>query len=306
LTSRVLWAENFDRTTADAFMILDEIGNSIVATVESEIDAFERNRAILKPPNSLTAWEAYHRGMWHSYRMTVPDNSLAQHYLEKAINLDPTFARAYAALSFTHFQNAFQPWIERGPHIQQAIELAYATADKSVTADQRDPSAHWALGRALWLRGNIEGAISGLKHAVSLGPSFAYGHYGLAFAQALTGDPLAGIASADQSERLSPFDPILFGVYSARAIALARLGRYEEAADWASRSASFHNASLQAHAIAGYCLALADRRANARAHLALVHSKHPNFQIDNFLKSMRFSSETQRLFSKGAIGLGRD
>jgi hypothetical protein len=49
---------------------VDDIGNQIVASIASEIEAVERNRAVLKPPDSLDAWQAYHRGLWHMYRFT--------------------------------------------------------------------------------------------------------------------------------------------------------------------------------------------------------------------------------------------
>ena len=120
-TSRIVWAEVFSRKLDDAFDVLDEIGNSIVASIASEIETSERNRAVLMPPNSLDAWEAHHRGLWHMYRFNKPDNDRAQHFFEMAVHLDPTFARAYAGLSFTHFQNAFQGWAERGPETERAF-----------------------------------------------------------------------------------------------------------------------------------------------------------------------------------------
>ncbi len=46
------------------------------------------------------------------YRFNSADNEQAQHFFETAVRLDPTFARAYAGLSFTHFQNAFQGWAD--------------------------------------------------------------------------------------------------------------------------------------------------------------------------------------------------
>ena len=109
-TARIIWAEAFDHKLDDAFLVLDEIGNRIVSSIANEIETVERNRAILKPPNSLDAWEAYHRGLWHMYRFTRTDNEQAQHFFRMAVRLDPTFARAYAGLSFTHCQNAFQHW----------------------------------------------------------------------------------------------------------------------------------------------------------------------------------------------------
>ncbi len=112
-TARIVWAESFDHKFDDAFLVLDEIGNRIVASIASEIETSERNRAVLRPPNSLDAWEAHHRGLWHMYRFNKPDNEQARHFFEMAVRLDPTFSRAYAGLSFTHFQNAFQGWAKR-------------------------------------------------------------------------------------------------------------------------------------------------------------------------------------------------
>jgi hypothetical protein len=96
---------------------------------------YERNRAVLKPPDSLDAWEAYHRGLWHMYRFDKTENDRARHFFEMAIRLDPTFSRAHAGLSFTHWQSAFQGWAERKPE----VERAYAAAGQSLMADDRDP-----------------------------------------------------------------------------------------------------------------------------------------------------------------------
>jgi DNA-binding SARP family transcriptional activator/TolB-like protein len=212
-TARIIWAEVFNHKPDDAFFVLDEIGNRIVASVASEIETIERNRAILRPPNSLDAWEAYHRGLWHAYRFTQPDNERAQHFFESAVRLDPTFARAYAGLSFTHFQNAFQSWTRREPEIDRAFHFA----GQSLMVDDRDPAAHWAMGRALWLRGRHDQSIVELEQTIDLSPNFALGHYTLAFVQSQSGDPQAAIRSADRSRCLSPFDPLLFGMLGARA-----------------------------------------------------------------------------------------
>jgi DNA-binding SARP family transcriptional activator/TolB-like protein len=107
-TARIVWSDVFSRKRDDALLALEEIGNRIVSSIAGEIETTERNRAILKPPSSLDAWEAHHRGLWHMYRFNKADNAQARHFFETAVRLDPTFARAYAGLSFTHWQNAFQ------------------------------------------------------------------------------------------------------------------------------------------------------------------------------------------------------
>jgi DNA-binding SARP family transcriptional activator/TolB-like protein len=295
-TARIVWAEVFDQSIDDAFMVLDEIGNRIVASIAGEIETVERNRAILKPPNSLDAWEAHHRGLWHMYRFNKADNERAQHFFETAIRLDPTFARAHGGLSSVHFQNAFQGWAARETEVSRALDAA----GQSLMADDRDPVAHWAMGRALWLRGTVDQSFTELQHAVELSPNFAQGHYALAFVNAQAGDPQAAVTFSDHSRLLSPFDPMLFAILGARAMALARLGRFGEAADWAVKAAARPNAHAQILAITAYCLALAGRPDQARTYLAEIHKTLPHYGITDYLTAMQFAPEGAALFRKAA------
>lgn len=295
-TARIVWAETFNHKLDDAFLVLDEVGNRIVASIANEIETLERNRAILRPPNSLDAWEAHHRGLWHMYRFNKADNDRAQHFFETAVRLDPTFARAYAGLSFTHFQNAFQRWTKREPEIDRAFEAA----GQSLMVDDRDPAAHWAMGRALWLRGRHQQSVVELEQAVDLSPNFAMGHYTLAFVHSQDGDPNAAISYSDHSRHLSPFDPLLFGILGARAMALVRLGRFDEAADWGVKAAARPNAHAHIHAIAAFSLALAGRLDEARAYLASIHKTLPRYRIDDLLATMQFAPEGAALFREAA------
>jgi TolB-like protein len=170
-TARIVWAEIFNRSSDDTFAVLDEIGNRIVASIAGEIETIERNRAILKPPSSLDAWEAHHCGLWHMYRFSRADNERARHFFETAVRLDPTFARAYAGLFFTHFQNAFQGWAKRQPE----VDRAFATAGQSLMVDDRDPAAHWAMGRALWLRGQHSQSVSSWSGRSTSAPTSLWG-----------------------------------------------------------------------------------------------------------------------------------
>jgi TolB-like protein/Tfp pilus assembly protein PilF len=299
-TARIVWAETFNKKPDDAFLVLDEIGNWIVASIANEVETIERNRAILKPPNSLDAWEAHHRGLWHMYRFNKPDNEQAQKFFQTAVRLDPTFARAYAGLSFTHWQNAFQGWAKR----EREVDRAYDAAGQSLMVDDRDPAAHWAMGRALWLRGRHDQSVVELEQAIDLSPNFAQGHYALAFVQAQTGDALAAISSSDHSRHLSPFDPLLFGMLGARTMALVRLGRFDEAADWGIKAAARPNAHAHILAIAAFSLALAGRLDDARVYLASVRKMLPRYGVDDFFAAFQFAPESAALFRKGAKRIG--
>jgi DNA-binding SARP family transcriptional activator/Flp pilus assembly protein TadD len=299
-TARIVWAEAFDYKRDDTLLVLDGIGDRIVASIAGEIETIERNRAVLRPPSSLDAWGAHHRGLWHMYRFNKADNELARHFFETAVRLDPTFARAHAGLSFTHLQNAYQGWTERGPEADRAFEAA----GRSLMADERDPAAHWAMGRALWLRGRHDQSVAELEQSVELSPSFALGHYGLALVHSKAGDPSTAIASSDRARDLSPFDPLLFAMLEVRATALVRLGRFGEAADWSAKAAARPNAHAHVVASAAFSLALAGRLDEARACMASVHKTLPRYRVDDFLAAMRLAPEGEKLFREGARLIG--
>jgi TolB-like protein len=299
-TARIVWSETFDESHDDALLVLDEIGNRIVASIAHEIEMVERNRAILKPPNSLDAWEAHHRGLWHMYRFNKTDNERARQFFSQAVELDPTFARAYAGLSFSHFQNAFLGW--KKPAVE--IDRAFEAAGRSLMVDDRDPAAHWAMGRAMWLRGSQDQAIVELERAVELSPNYATAHYTLAFVHSQSGDPAAAISFSDHSRLLSPFDPMLFAMMGARALALARLGQYDTAADWAIKAAARPNAHQHIMAIAAITLGLAGRHDEAKVYRKKIGERVDKYTVADFLTAFRCSEDAASMFIRGAHSIG--
>jgi DNA-binding SARP family transcriptional activator/TolB-like protein len=299
--ARIVWVEEFTCKLDDALTIFDEVGNRIVASIAEEIEATERNRAILKSPGSLNAWEAYHRGLWHMYRFNGDDNARAAHFFQMALRQDRTFARAHACLSFTHFQNAF---LHRTAARQTEISRAFDTAGEGLVADDRDPAAHWAMGRALWLRGELDESLVEIERSLSLSPNFALGHYTRGFVQCQSGDPRTAIESTDYSRHLSPFDPLQFAMLATRAIALLRLGEYEDAAEWAIKAAARPNAHIHILGIAINCLAAAGRFEEAGQFVARARRASPGYGLEEFLASFRLEPGAAKLFRMNAGRIG--
>lgn len=299
-SAQVVWAEDFSGPLDDAFSVVDEIGDRIVTAIAQQVEVAERNRAILRHPNSLNAWEAHHRGLWHMVRFNREDNEQARHFFRTAVRLDPTFARPQAGLSFTHFQDAFLGWGDRAA----AIEQAYRAAAEGLMADDRDPASHWALGRAMWLQQRQDEALGELRAAVDLSPNFALGHYTLAFVHAQSGDAAVAIESADHARALSPMDPLLFGMLASRALGLLRLGQYEEASDWATRAAARPNAHVHIRAIAMYCHAMAGRAREATEQAAAIQRQWPGYALDDFLRAFRLGDDVRALVAQAERRLG--
>lgn len=283
-TGAAVWSDVYDRRLDDVFAMQDELASRIAAALDAEIEAAEMRRALTAAPASLDAWSAYHRGLWHMFRFTHDDNETARGLFLHALRLDPLSARVHAGLSFTHFQDSF---LHRTGNRKIEADRAYRFAEQGVTLDERDPTSHLALGRALWLLERQGDAVEELGIAVDLNPNFALGHYSLAFVQSQGGDAAAALRAADVAQRLSPFDPLLFGILGARALACLNLEEHAQAAVWGERAARRPNAHVHIHAIAAFSAALAERHEAARAYARRIKEAAPSYRCGDFLVAFR-------------------
>ena len=102
-TGNHVWAERFDRDLSDIFALQDEITETLIAAIEPELAKAEQQRAIEKSPENLDVWSWFQRGLWHHYKGTKDDNAKAREQIRKAIELDPEFSRALAALAHVYY-----------------------------------------------------------------------------------------------------------------------------------------------------------------------------------------------------------
>ena len=105
-TGAHMWAERYDRDLADIFAVQDEITGSVASAIEPEMAQAEQQRASRKLPDSLDAWEAYHRGLWHLLKFEPGENDQARPFFQRAIDLDRGFAPGYYGLAMTHIWEA--------------------------------------------------------------------------------------------------------------------------------------------------------------------------------------------------------
>jgi len=232
-TGRHVWAENYDREIEDIFELQDEMTQTIVAAVEPELGAFERDRAARKPPESLDAWETYQRGLWHMWSFTEKDNAEALRLLRRARELDPNFAAAYAYEGYSHFLNVILGYTEAPG---ESIAAALAAAKKAVTLDDKDPAAYLTLGRVHMMRGEHDTSIAELEMSLRLNPSFAPAYFALGFALALAGRIDEALGALDKAIRLNPRDPLIWAIKAIRSLTYSLLHQYEAAAEWARQS----------------------------------------------------------------------
>ena len=296
-SDRIFWVDEFSCNAVDSFSVPPVLAGRIITGLDEEIHVIERNRALLMPPDSLDAWQAYHRGLTCMSRFTSDSNREAQQFFTRAIALDPTFSRSYAGLSFTHFHNAFHLNVRES---EREIALAIETAGQALIADPSDPAAHCAIGRALWLAHAHDGAVGELNQSIRLSPNYAFAHYTLAFVHAQTGDPERAMDAADVAFHLSPLDPMMFGTHRVRTFALLRLGKVQEAADRARLVGQNAGDHVHAHAVSALTLAAAGRLEEARAGRRRISALRPDYNFRQFKEVLHMLDDLSDIYQRAA------
>ena len=231
-TGNHVWADRYDRDLADIFAVQDEITEAVTISIAPAIADAELQRAVRKPPDSLDAWAAYQRGLWHLSEASPDDNTIAQKFFRQAIDLDPTFAGGYSGLALAQLQAAA---VYQKLGLLEAQSSAEALARRAVALDGADAEARSCLGWALQARGELQGALSEIERALGMSPNLAVAHGQRGATLIFAGRPKEGLAAVQTSIRLDPRDPfsairllhIACGLYFSR--------EYEEAIEAAKQ-----------------------------------------------------------------------
>jgi len=297
-----IWAERYDRDLEDIFAVQDEVTRAIVAAIEPQLASSERQRARRKPTESLGAWECYQRGLWHLHQYRAEDNREALGFLERAIELDPTFATAHAGLAFALYYHVILGFSEDSPG---DLARAFTAGTTAVRLDENDPFAHVALGRVHTAKGEHSEAIQCCDRAIALNPSYASAHFGRAHSLWMSGRPDEAVLSHDEAMRLSPRDPLTWAFQASKAIALILLERYEEALESARRAQRHPNTALWAFMPEVSVLGLMGRIEEARAALVRVHRLKPDVTCSFATQVLPISRATDREhFVRGLLAAG--
>ena len=206
-TGTHLWAERYDRDLVDIFAVQDEITQSVATAIEPAMALAERQRVSRKPPESLDAWEAYHRGLWHFLNQEVDENQKAKEVFQRAIQLDPGFAAGHYALALC---NIWDGWVYASRSMEDCVAVARPLAHRALGLDDADSMSHFAMGYVLQMSGDITGGRDEYERAIALNPNHAWAVGALGGVCANSGHPDEALAALSKAMRASPHDPLMW------------------------------------------------------------------------------------------------
>ena len=159
-----LWAERFESPTQDPFAGQDDMVKLVVAQLGLRLDTAERELLgkERKPGPGLNAYEAYLKGMNAFTFENRAGLEESRAWFERAIELDPSFARAWGYLGYCEARGVMCGWRDVAVLVD-----AEANAQRAVELAPDDYSVHWDFAFVHLNRGEFERANSGIRTRLS-------------------------------------------------------------------------------------------------------------------------------------------
>jgi TolB-like protein len=200
-----LWADRFDGTPKDIFDLQDQVTASVVGAIAPRLEQAEIERAKRKPTESLDAYDYYLRGTENLYQNTRESIDRAMPLFARAIELDPTFAAAYAAGAACYVRRQISGWMaDRRKEVSEAARLARA----AVAFGKDDAAVLARAGHVLAaVVHELEAGQLFIERALALNPNCANAWQlsgGRWFIQAIRTPPSDTLHNSSGSARLIP------------------------------------------------------------------------------------------------------
>jgi class 3 adenylate cyclase/TolB-like protein/Tfp pilus assembly protein PilF len=169
-TGRNVWSQAYDAEVKDIFGVQEDIARRVVGAAAVKLTRFERERALGKPTKSLAAYEYVLRGREVFSHATRESNHEAQDMFRHAIDLDPSYATAYAELGLSLIEGVASGWTE---FVGDDLGGADALAQKALSLDPATTAAYQLLAQVDMMRGRFDLALGQVDRALEINPSDA-------------------------------------------------------------------------------------------------------------------------------------
>lgn len=207
------------------------MSGKIAETLSAKLTPEEKDRIGGKPTSNLEAYHLYTQGRTHLAQRTERGIRRAQVYFQRAIDLDESYAPAWAGLAEALVLLKFYSYQipEECQNTMDILEIAR----KAIELDSDIAESHASLGILYATQKEGPEAICELEQAIELQPSYAEAHNWLGWMHMILGDPNKGIGPAERAAELDPMAPYV-RVYLAKIYLAA--GKYEQALREARRA----------------------------------------------------------------------
>jgi adenylate cyclase len=205
-TGNHIWAERYDREIEQIFATQDEITLAVISAIQPAVANAEFRRSLRRPPESLGAWEAYQRGLWHMRKANPAENDRAKEFFQRAMTLDAMFAPAYAARAMISMYEGFA--FATLP-LPEAARLTTGWARRAVEIDPEDSDTQAILAWTTAMKaGPSQESWDGVSIALAINPNSSWAHAVKGALLLHSGRPSQARDALSTALRLDPHGPI--------------------------------------------------------------------------------------------------
>jgi len=219
-TDEQLWVGTYKGTLADVFDIQEQVSKQIVDALMVKLSPTEKVVLTKRPTLNPEAFDCYLRARDFLYRFNKNSLYFSVQLFQKAIELDPRYADAYAGLAHAH-ATCYQFLDRNETLLDKAIELSL----KALMYDNSLPEAYDSLALAYYNKGLFEEGITASNKAIELDPNNFLGYWILGRIY-IANDKLR--EAVDLFRKVTDLNPDFYTVYGDLQIAFGRLGEKEK------------------------------------------------------------------------------
>jgi serine/threonine protein kinase/Flp pilus assembly protein TadD len=210
-TDQHLWAESYERDLRDVLSLQSEVARAIANGIQITLTPQDQARLASVRTVDPEAYQLYLKGRFYWNKRTETNLKKGIEYLHQAIDLDPTYALAYAGIADCYSLLGWDLFGVMPP--REALPIAKAAARKALEIDDSLAEAHSSLA---WTKLAFDwdwcGAVSEFKRAIELNPGYAVTHHWYAECLAGMGHYAEALAEIRQAQELDPLSLIISSV----------------------------------------------------------------------------------------------
>ena len=224
-TGNRIWGDQYNRKTSDLISLQSEIARDVSQKLKTKLSGADEQKLRKNYTENVEAYQVYLKGRYHVFKLTPPEVQKSISYFQQAIEIDPSYALAYAGLSDAYRSLALAG--EMDPN--ETLPKSKAAANKAIELDDDLAEAHTALGVCLfWYDWNWSASEDQYKRALELNPNSSVVHLFYAHLLSNIGRHAEAIAEVTRARELDPLSPF---VNALEGQFLLHAGRIDEALD---------------------------------------------------------------------------
>jgi TolB-like protein/DNA-binding winged helix-turn-helix (wHTH) protein/cytochrome c-type biogenesis protein CcmH/NrfG len=287
---RVLWSDSFDEKPTNVFVLQDKITAQIAGALAIRVEHIEQRRVSVKPTDNLAAYDYVLRARPALQRPNRANIAQARALLKSAIEIDPNYAAAYAALAESYYVSTSMGWAESpAAFLNRAEEMA----GKALSLDGSEVRAHVILGRIDIFHHRYEQALAEMDRAIAINPNDAHALAGRGNILMWRGETDAAIKALEQAQRIDPD----LNVIDRFALSLAYYlkGRYEASIEQAESNLRKTEGANFSRVVLAAAYAQLNRSEDAGRAVTMIRRMDPTFDPHSFGSKFLNPTDLERL-----------